>query len=193
MIRELSKSLSKSILLILVFFIVYLGKRFIAPSDIVFYEGLFISIGVAGTAFLTIIGIHLYFKRLKLRDWINAVIIQALFGYAVIITFPSLLDRSISMYILATIAKSGKQVPVERIQKLFEVGYVRDTYTVNKRLNEQIATGNILIKDETIFITERGMKTFSLHKSLASLFNISKKFVDPNIKEINQEIEKQGK
>ena len=181
MIKSFFEVVKLPAILVLAFFALYILKRWTFPNPVVFYEGAFVGIFVF--CFALIYCLHLYrTKRVELfRKWLSAALIQVLFSYSFIITFPALLDRSISLFIIASIAKIERPLEREVLVQHFKNGYVDKSFTVDKRLDEQLVSGNVEYIDDKIMITDRGRRLYRLNIFLASLFNISKKYVDPNV------------
>jgi hypothetical protein len=186
MLKQLISVLRKPALLIFLFFILYFLKRWVSPNTVIFYEGVSVSI----VTFLIGISLSLYFyKKLdfeKFKQWISAAFIQVFFCYSFVITFPALLDRSISLFIIASVAKIDRPVEREKLVAHFKDGYVDKSFTVDKRLDEQIISGNMKYENEKIEITKRGKRLYAFNIFLAKIFNISQKYVDPDVIYLNR-------
>ena len=176
-----------------VFICIYIIKRKLWPGDIVFYEGLRIVVYVLflyiGIAILR----HIRVRRKRAKTNFVAsfltfkVLLPALFtyvllGYSFVITGPSLLDRSISTYVISAVAHSaGEGVDLGTLHTLFIQGYIEGTKTVERRLNEQIITGNIIHNNGSYFITDRGRFTTRMNQMLVNVFNIDDKHVNAKL------------
>jgi len=112
----------------------------------------------------------------------HKVVISALFAfifisYSFVITIPALLDRSISIFIISAITESGdKGITNKELQNIFIEKYIEGTSTINKRLHEQIVTGNILFRNNKYFITDKGVFTYKFNQIAADLLNIDDKY-----------------
>jgi hypothetical protein len=117
-------------------------------------------------------------SHLNARVVFPAVVAYLLASYAFVITIPALLDRSISLYVIATVAQAGPGgADLDSIQRRFLAGYVRGTSTVEKRLEEQIASANMVLEGGAYRMTGRGMFVYSTNLFLARLFNIDDRYV----------------
>ena len=67
------------------------------------------------------------------------MILTFLINYSFIATFPTLIDRSISIMILNNIG-SNKKMNIEQIKESFEINYsqYKNYHQVDKRLKEQL-------------------------------------------------------
>ena len=83
-------------------------------------------------------------------------IIWLLTGYAVAISIPTLIDRSLSFYILEKIQQRGGGIQLEKFEEVFTKEYVKEHRLVDIRLTEQQQSGTIKIKNGCVMLTERG-------------------------------------
>ena len=105
-------------------------------------------------------------------------------GYSFVITIPSLLDRSISLYLLSSIVAAGKQGATPgQLDDWFYRGFVVRNGAVEKRLNEQRATGNVVLENGRYTATARGEITYTIYQNFVDLFNTDPRYVVP----INEE------
>jgi hypothetical protein len=98
--------------------------------------------------------------------------------YSFLITVPTLLDRSISLYILATIY-AEKKINKEGVEDYFVKGFVKKNKAIDKRLQEQIFTKNIIINQDSYEITERGAIVNKLNIFLSNIYNTDKNYLKP--------------
>ena len=171
------------IIYVILFIVVYVIWRKINPDPIVYYNGLIILLG--STFVFSILTFLLLRARpdlelLKLIAFPSLVCFLFL-GYSFVITIPSLLDRSISIYLIGTVASAGNEgYSVEKIQKVFEMGYINGTTAIQKRLDEQVASGNMTRSEDIFSITPRGMLVHKINLILAGLFNIPDTYIRPS-------------
>ena len=98
--------------------------------------------------------------------------------YSFLITVPTLLDRSISLYILATISEERK-INKEEIENYFVSGFVLKNKAIDKRLDEQIFTKNIIINNNNYEITNRGKVVNKLNIFFSNIYNTDKNYLQP--------------
>ena len=175
-------NLLKGLLVAVIFFIVFLAtliiKRKIYPAPIIYYEGIWII--VIMTALVVGGGLLLALLTSSSRTFASYIILGVFVGaagsYAFHITIPTLLDRSISMFILALLDSSD--LTMSEIQCNFVKQFVIKNKAIEKRVREQVATGNIRVEDGRLQITDQGKTLTSSWLGLADAFSVTKDFVE---------------
>lgn len=82
--------------------------------------------------------------------------IWLLAGYAFAISVPTLIDRSLSFYLLEKLRQRGGAIRADRFEDVFTTEYVREHRLVEVRLTEQLESGTISIVDGCVRLTARG-------------------------------------
>ena len=80
----------------------------------------------------------------------------ALIGYAIAISIPTVIDRSLSFYILDKLQQRGGKIQQAKFEKIFTGEYIREHRLVDVRLTEQLESGTIIIDGECVKLTSRG-------------------------------------
>lgn len=125
------------------------------PVDVVFYAALQDAAASALLcgAVLLLIGRHSPlggFERLQL------IAIWLLGGYAFAISIPTVIDRSLSFYILEKLEQRGGGIRLDAFERVFTEEYVHEHRLVDVRLTEQLESGTVEIIDGCVRITDRG-------------------------------------
>ena len=152
--------LFSTLLFIIVFFVTYTIHILQFKVDVVLYSALLD--GIISTiimSFLLFFTFHVFTKSEK----IMLLGIWLLSGYAFAITVPTVLDRSLSFYILEKLQQRGGGIKVEGFSEVFSEEYMAEHRLIDIRLTEQIISGTIEIKNGCVLITSKGDKlaTFS--------------------------------
>jgi hypothetical protein len=84
------------------------------------------------------------------------LVICALTGYALAISVPTLLDRSLSFYILEKLQQRGGGIRYSAFENVFTQEYVKEHRLVDVRLTEQLQSGTIVISDGCVRLTPKG-------------------------------------
>jgi hypothetical protein len=84
------------------------------------------------------------------------VCIFLLIGYSIAISVPTVIDRSLSFYILEKIQQRGGGIKLDSFEEVFTQEYVKEHRLVDVRLTEQIQSGTITIENGCVKITEKG-------------------------------------
>jgi hypothetical protein len=79
-----------------------------------------------------------------------------LLGYIYAITVPTVIDRSLSIYILEKLDQRGGEIPVSAMRDVFVNEYVPEYRLVDVRLTEQLSSGTISIENGCVKLTQRG-------------------------------------
>ena len=110
-------------------------------------------------------------RKDKLERWFLSTVISALMLYNFHITIPVTIDRSLSVHMLANLYNS-EGLSQNEIRNRFIIGYVNDNMMIGRRINEQIASGNVYSSNGVIKLTVRGKTLVNSFRFFASLFNI---------------------
>ena len=97
------------------------------------------------------------FRALNTFEKLQNFAIAALIGYALAISVPTVIDRSLSFYLIEKIQQRGGGIQLAKIDQVFKDEYVREHRLMDIRLTEQVASGTIVISpDGCVRITPRG-------------------------------------
>ncbi|MEJ5227773.1 hypothetical protein [Thermodesulfovibrio sp.] len=150
------KKFKKFTVLMLIFFILliitnYIHMRFF-KVNVVFYSSLIdVLIAVVITSLL------LFFVRIY--DIFEKFIILILFlstGYAFAISVPTVIDRSLSFYILEKLEQRGGGILKERFRDVFINEYLNEHRLIDVRLTEQLESGTIVVEGNCVKLTKKG-------------------------------------
>jgi hypothetical protein len=109
-------------------------------------------------------------------------------GYIFAITVPTVIDRSLSIYILEKLDQRGGEIPLSAMRNVFVNEYVPEHRLVDVRLTEQLGSGTITVEDGCVKLTPRGKRivgftrfyrTNLLPKKRALMGEITDDLVDP--------------
>ena len=164
------------------FLAVYVLVRQLVPSSIPYVEGIVVAAGSAVlSSFVTYrVGGARLFDGDTRAQVIQLIFVSAfLVNYAFVITFPTLLDRSISITILSVLDRAQQNpVSIDQLNRAFIQIYVAGDTQTRKRVAEQVAIGNATVSGNDVSITDRGRVFARLNRIMASLFNIQRTYVD---------------
>jgi hypothetical protein len=85
-------------------------------------------------------------------------------GYAFAISVPTVIDRSLSFYILEKIDQRGGGIRQDAFEQVFTQEYIKEHLLVNVRLTEQVKSGTITIKNGCVLLTRRGLFIASISR-----------------------------
>jgi len=169
------KTLLSALALLFIYLVLFVILRQLYPSDIIFYQGLYLII------FIFTIGFLMLLKILKSLDRaIYASIIFFLSAYSFHITIPSLLDRSISLFILA-VTDDLNTVATSDYRRYFNSNFIEKNKAIEKRIMEQINTGNLICENDNCSLSDQGRVTHQINILLVKIFNTDTRYVIPEI------------
>jgi len=85
-------------------------------------------------------------------------------GYIFSISIPTVIDRSLSFYILEKIQQRGGGIQLTKFEEVFTKEYVKEHRLVDVRLTEQQASGTIKIENGCVLLTSRGEQLASFSR-----------------------------
>lgn len=87
---------------------------------------------------------------------LQMVVIWMLCGYAFAISVPTVIDRSLSFYILEKLQQRGGGIQQSRFADVFTQEYLKEHRLVDVRLTEQLQSGTIVIENGCVKLTDKG-------------------------------------
>lgn len=147
------------LILLIVFYLVHI-KFF--SVNVVFYSAIFDGIFAAMVATVLLIKVP-YFKGFSGFEKLQMTIIWLLVSYSLAISVPTVIDRSLSFYILEKLQQRGGGIQLARFETVFTTEYMKEHRLIDVRLTEQQQSGTLVIEDGCVRLTRRGeyLATFS--------------------------------
>lgn len=154
-IMKLISAAVATTLFIVALTIVYCVHTLYFRVDVVFYAAIADGIVATTLTSLALCATRL-FKPLEIFEKLQLVIIWLLLGYVLAISVPTLIDRSLSFYILEKLQQRGGSIKQTGFEQVFTQEYMREHHLIEVRLTEQLKSGTIEIIDGCVKLTERG-------------------------------------
>ncbi|SDU34395.1 hypothetical protein SAMN05216296_3208 [Pseudomonas pohangensis] len=152
--KVLKSGLASLLFLVLLLGVYWFHVRYLRV-DVVFYAAIADVFIAAILAALILFGIR-YFALFTGFEKTLLVVIWLLAGYALAISVPTVIDRSLSFYILEKLQQRGGGIRHERFEEVFTKEYVKEHRLVDVRLTEQLESGTIAIENGCVKLTEKG-------------------------------------
>lgn len=141
----------------------YVLRMRFGQVDVVFYS----TIGCAVVAVMAA-GAMLYglraFSEFSGLEKFQMLVIWLLLGYAFAISVPTVIDRSLSFYLLEKLQQRGGGIRQDRFQDVFVKEYMIEHRLVDVRLTEQLQSGTIEINNGCVRLTPRGERLASFSR-----------------------------
>ena len=141
------------IFLLIIIYTIYINQFNV---NVLLYSSLFcvlISLAIA-TIFLFSIKV----KYINFFEKILILIICALTGYSLVLSLPTVIDRSLSFYILEKLDQRGGGIKVDKMDIVFTKEYLKEHRLIDIRLTEQLKTKTVIIDKNCLRLTSKGKK-----------------------------------
>jgi hypothetical protein len=155
MINKFIKAVLATSLFVLVLLTVYVVHMTMFRVNVVFYAAIADAL-IAAVICGTIIFFTSCFRLLSGFEKSQLIMIWLLSGYAFAISVPTVIDRSLSFYILEKIQQRGGGIRQDAFENIFIQEYVKEHRLVDIRITEQLVSGTIVMLDGCILLTEKG-------------------------------------
>jgi len=153
--KKLYAILTSSVLFGVMLFVVYWLHITFFKVDVVFYAAM-LDGAVAAVLTAGIVSFSKYFSSLLLSEKALLFVIWLLLGYGFAISVPTVIDRSLSFYILEKIQQRGGGIKQEAMSRVFIEEYIPEHRLMDVRLTEQLESGTIEIINGCVVLTEKG-------------------------------------
>ena len=160
---KLTRTATASAVFLLVLALVdALHARFL-HVDVVFYAAL-LDVVVAAALVALWLWRGRFFAVLQAFEKLQLLLIWLLTGYALAISVPTVIDRSLSFYLLEKLAQRGGAIRQDAFAGIFIDEYLPEHRLVDVRLTEQLQSGTIVIEAGCVRLTPWGrrLSSFSL-------------------------------
>lgn len=144
-----------TIIFVVALLAIYVMHSLYLRVNVVFYSA--ILDGVVATALCgALLWLLPWFRVLGLVEKLQLLVIWLLLGYGFAISVPTVLDRSLSFYILEKLEQRGGGIRQDAFADVFTKEYVPEDHLVDVRLTEQLQSGTIVIHDGCVLLTPKG-------------------------------------
>jgi hypothetical protein len=143
--------------------LVYYAHMAYFRVNVVFYAAIadaMLAVFFAGVVLFSVA----YFQPLSRFEKSLLIIIWLLAGYAFAISVPTVIDRSLSFYILEKLEQRGGGIELAHFEEVFTQEYVKEHRLVDVRLTEQLVSGTIVIDGGCVKLTEKGRNLAAFSK-----------------------------
>ncbi len=134
----------------------YLHIRFF-KVDVVLYSAILDGV-IAAALMVLLLAIRREFGIFSRFEKGQLAVIWLLGASLVALGLPTVIDRSLSFYILEKLQQRGGAIQQARFEEVFTREYVKEHRLVDVRLTEQQVSGTIVIENGCVKLTERGAR-----------------------------------
>jgi len=144
-------------LYIVVLLATYVLHARLLPVDVVLYSALG-DAAVAAALCAVVIWRMPWFSLLEATERLLLVLVWLLGGYAYAISIPTVIDRSLSFYILEKLEQRGGGIRADAMERVITTEFMGEYRVTDARLTEQLASGTIEIRDGCVRLTPKGRR-----------------------------------
>ncbi|MAY63381.1 MAG: hypothetical protein CML29_14340 [Rhizobiales bacterium] len=155
---------------------IYLAHINFLPVNVIFYSAMIDAVIATIAAGLIICTLR-FFSPLGGFEKFQLIVIFVLGGYAFAISGPTVIDRSLSFYILEKLQQRGGGIREDAIGTVFVNEYMPEYRLVDVRLTEQLESGTITIENGCVKLTPKGERLASLGQFLRTHFLAKKRLL----------------
>lgn len=138
-----------------VLFSVYMIHVLFFPVDVVLYCAVFDAFIASFIVAILIYHFGLFFDFGRF-EFVLVIILFFLMGYIFSISVPTIIDRSLSFYILEKVQQRGGSVQASAMDDIVINEYMPEHRLVDIRITEQVESGTITLNDGCIRLTPFG-------------------------------------
>ncbi len=141
----------------------YMAHISLFRVNVVFYAAIGDALIASGAA-AAVLFLMKFFRCLSGFEKVLLVAIWLLGGYTFAISIPTVIDRSLSFYILEKLQQRGGGIRQDSFARIFTDEYLIEHRLVDVRLTEQLESGTIEIENGCVRLTERGERVASFSR-----------------------------
>lgn len=161
--KPIRASLATAFFLAILVAIYYIHANFF-KVDVVFYAAIADAV-MAALATGALLFVLDFFRVFNHFERLQLIVIWLLTGYAMAISVPTVIDRSLSFYILEKLQQRGGGIQQDRFAQVFTNEYLKEHRLVDVRLTEQMASGTIVIANGCVRLTPKGDELATLSRA----------------------------
>lgn len=154
---KLSRTTTGIIIFVVLLILIYYAHINFFSVNVVFYAAITDALLATFITALLLWGLK-FFSVLNDFEKSLLVIIFIISGYSIAISVPTVIDRSLSFYILEKLQQRGGGIKQNSFEQVFTQEYVREHRLVDVRLTEQLESGTIIIENACVLLTEKGKR-----------------------------------
>ena len=166
--KYLKSFIATALFVVLLLTIYILHVRYL-PVSVVFYSAILDAVFATVAAAIVIATVR-WFKVFTRFEALQLCCIWLLLGYSFAISVPTVIDRSLSFYILEKLQQRGGGIELAAFDDVFTKEYVKEHRLVDVRLTEQQQSGTVEIKNGCVKLTVWGQTIASASRYFRTHF-----------------------
>lgn len=145
---------------------------------VLMYRGLFLAVIALCAHLLALIP---FLAKHRSRDYLilSAISLAFAANTTFLIVFPVTIDRSVSVYLLGQLLTHPSGMTENELSQRLIREYVTEYRGVDRRMQEQMLTGNVKVTEGRYTLTEQGKLFMHFSGLVSNLFSVDPRFVRP--------------
>lgn len=169
-----------AVLLVMGMMVVLFWTGFFGSVSILLYRGLLILAVCEAACFAALMLLRRRWRGWQLRDAVSACAFAAGVAVSVLTLLPVTIDRSMSVFLLARMAaEPDRSFSMGELETIFVRTYVQGFDQVQRRMDEQRISGNVIETPEGYRIGAQGAAFVRFGRLVSKIFRTDPRFVDP--------------
>lgn len=144
-------------------------------GEILFYRGLVLA-GMVAVIIMSALALVAKRFRLAPATIIGAAFSSLALNVCFLVVLPVTVDRSISVFLLTRI-EDEQPIKALALQQAFIADYVVDMEQIERRVREQELSGNVIVTENGIVLTERGRRFNALARYASVWFSTDRRLL----------------
>lgn len=162
-------SIALTLAFVLVLLVTHVIHVWYLPVSVILYSALQDTLVAAAAMGLVLWRLRRWTGLSTLEMTLLAVV-WLLIGYCFSISVPTVIDRSLSFYILEKLDQRGGGILQSRMEDVFVKEYMPEFRLIDVRLTEQLASGTIRIENGCVILTPRGQRAARFSRFIRTNF-----------------------
>ena len=154
---KISRIVAATALFVLTLLAIYVIHSLYLRVNVVFYSAILDGV-VAALICGALLCVLPWFRVLGHVEKAQLIVIWLLLGYGYAISVPTVLDRSLSFYLLEKLDQRGGGIREDAFADVFTKEYMKEDHLVDVRLTEQLESGTIVIQNGCVLLTDKGRR-----------------------------------
>jgi hypothetical protein len=159
-----------------------------SSDEVLFFRGLKLVVLAATIQFLLTVPLRALLNRrngadlITIHHQIAAISVAIGLNMTFLIVVPVTLDRSVSVFVLGVMnERPTESFTADRLETVFDDVYVRKYGAMDRRIREQLRSGNIAQSGDGYTITPAGRAFMSFSGVVAKVFHLDPRFIAPRV------------
>ncbi len=151
-----------------IIFFILIRLPIFKEENVLFYRGIIL---LFLTSLIYLFLGYLVRKKISFFLILNSLIFCLSLHLVFFVVFPVTFERSVTMFLLKTIAKN-KEIRKSDLERILITDYIQKNQALEKRLEEQIKIDLLEVNNDRVKITEKGKKFLEISELIKKIYDV---------------------